>query len=346
MKNMGFGQANSKIRLRVVFPATYEEGQVHFDAAPSEQMKADFFDEVLRPAAMQVHDDASHWPLSYEHRQWASRDNKGRSIYQMRSISQEHACNLLPAMHHVIQAKEQDPVLGPRVRPMRGFVIYWECQDIKLHTPFEPGPDGYAHQLREIAMAAAFSQTDIGKLDPDHTHVDLAVEMYTPGDSLYFRTSGHAGILQRILGYTPRFASAMVRSSSDGATYQRDRMVGLRDISGFHLSLRERSTPNGVLYAQAYHTEKEIGYQSLSKNKIVPLSALHLLKLSPDEESSYFKWTKNALKALQLQVSKEVGNRARFEVTVPLGRLEATNISFDDQLLQESLVALNKTSIP
>ncbi|KIO26203.1 hypothetical protein M407DRAFT_7986 [Tulasnella calospora MUT 4182] len=53
MKNMGFGQANSKVRLRVVFPAAFEEGQAHFDSAPSEQMKADYFDQVFRPAAMQ-----------------------------------------------------------------------------------------------------------------------------------------------------------------------------------------------------------------------------------------------------------------------------------------------------
>ncbi|KIO26183.1 hypothetical protein M407DRAFT_24516 [Tulasnella calospora MUT 4182] len=347
MKNMGFGQANSKVRLRVVFPATFEEGQAHFDSAPSEEMKADFFDQVLRPAAMQVRDDASHWPLSYEHRQWASRDSKGRSIYQMRSISQELARDLLPAMHRVIQTNEQDPILGPRIRMMKGFVIYWESQDIKLHTAFEPGADGsYPRQLREKAMAAAFSQTDIEKLHPVHTHVDLAVEMYAPAESLYFKTSGHARILEHILGYTQGSAEAMVQSSSEGATYQRDSMVGLRDISGFHLSLRERSTPGGFLYAQAYHTEKEIGYQSLSKNKIVPLSAVHLLKLSPDESSRYFNWTKNALKALQLQVEKGVGNRSRFEVTVTLERLEATNISFDDQLLQESLVGLNKASIP
>lgn len=354
MKNFGFGIANGKVRLRIAFPNTFDETASESSPFLSEQMQEDFLDHVLLPAVISIHRLSNrHWPLSYYHRKWASRNSTGQFIYQRRSIPRNHTKKLLRTMHQILRTKTGHPDLYPRLLPMLGFVVYWEVQDIKLDTPFEPDlsaapdhPQSYQSLLRNKAMKAAFSGMRVNLLDPEHTHVDIAVEMYAHHKSIYFRRNGHASILHHLLGYSEGTARRMAFSQSPGAAYQRDHFVGMRDIAGFHLKLSGTSSPEGILYAQAYHTEKEIGYQSSSRNKMVPLRPVDLLRGRNDEKSQYPKWTEGALRSLQSQIKNGIANNARLEVTVPLRRLETVDINFNDDLIEECLVALDANVIP
>lgn len=246
----------------------------------------------------------------------------------------------------------EQPELTDRIRPMVGFVIAWEIQDIKLSTAFQPDllapadhNSSYIQCLR-AAMNIALSETNMQLLVAENTYVDLAVEMSAPNRSLYFREDGHALILQHILGYSEGAAAHSVSSTSQGARYQKDRMVGLGDIAGFHFNLKGDACPRGYLYAQAYHTEKEIGYQASSKNKIVPLDAIEMLRPQSQERRRFLDWTLSAMSALQKQEEQGVRNRARLEITVDLEELEQANINFTDVLIRRCLVALDPDTIP
>ncbi|KIO16246.1 hypothetical protein M407DRAFT_34109 [Tulasnella calospora MUT 4182] len=353
MINMGFGIANDKIRLRVVFPGTFDSTSRHTVSFPTEKMKEAFYDLVLLPAVLELHPNSeAHWPLSYRHRKWAARCSNGRLKYPMKLIPQAQVPHLVPTMHRIIRSSVQQPEYTELLRPMVGFVIAWEIQDIKLSTAFEPDlaapPDhnfSYTRSLQD-AINIAFSDTDTEALVQENTYVDLAVEMSAPNQSLYFRDGGHALILQHILGYSQGVAEHSVSSTSRGARYQKDRMVGLSDIAGFHFNLKGDACPSGYLYAQAYHTEKEIGYQASSKNKIVPLEAIEMLRPQTQERRQYHNYTESAMSALVTQVQRGVRNRARFEVTTPLSRLGEANINFSHVLLQTCLVALDPDTIP
>lgn len=354
MKNMGFGRANDKIRLRVVFPGTYDRNAGRTQSFPDEQMKKDFLEYVLRPAVLRIHQKSSvHWPLSYRQRKWAAQRASGRFAYPMKGIKHSKTRLLVSTMHRILRSEVRRPRLTERLLPMVGFVIAWEIQDIKLFTAFEPTlgapqdhPDSYMTGLQN-AIQFAFSDTDLEALNQENTHVDLAVEMSVPGQSLYFRHDGHALILEHILGYTRQAAERLVASTSSGARYQNDSFVGLEAIAGFHLKLKGEASPYGYLYAQAYHTEKEIAYQAASKNKIVPLDALAVLNPQWSQGTrGYLFWTECALSALLEQMEQGVGNSARFEVTVSLSSLIHTDINFSDELIRLCLVALDLDAIP
>ncbi|KAG9044389.1 hypothetical protein FS837_008235 [Tulasnella sp. UAMH 9824] len=353
MVNMGFGTANDKVRLRVVFPGTFDSTSRHTVSFPTEQMKEAFYDLVLLPAVLHLHPKAeTHWPVSYQHRKWAARGSKGRFKYPMKRIPQALVPRLVPTMHRIIRLRVQRPEYAELLRPMVGFVIAWEIQDIKLATAFEPDlaapPEhnrSYSRSLQD-AMNIAFSNTDMNALVPENTYVDLAVEMSAPNQSLYFRDDGHALILQHILGYSQRAAEHSASSRSHGARYQKDRMVGLGDIAGFHFNLKGDACPNGYLYAQAYHTEKEIAYQASSKNKIVPLEAIEMLQPQTPERRLYHQYTESVMSALVIQAQRGLRNSARFEVTTPLSRLRETDINFSPGLLRTCLVALDPDTIP
>ena len=180
-----------------------------------------------------------------------------------------------------------------------------------------------------------------------NVHVDLAVEMQIPGRSLYFRTEGHEKILERLLGYTTRRAERMTTCYGQSALYQRDLMCSLSALSGFHMNLRGDAGPNGVLYAQAYHTEKEIAYQASSANKIVALQKIELLRDQNQERAnSLHGWINSCVQALLAQVDHGFPNSARFEVTSPMNLVEARLVNFPDDLLTDALVALPLDTIP
>lgn len=353
MINMGFGRANDKVRMRVVFPGTFDSTLRRTVSFPTGEMKAAFYDLVLLPAVLELYPDAdAHWPLSYQHREWAARGPKGRFIYPMKDIPQALVPQLVPTMHRILRSRAREPEYAEILLPMVGFVIAWEIQNIKLSTAFEPDmaapPDHDTSYIRSLqnAINIAFSDTNMDALVQEHTYVDLAVEMSAPNQSLYFRDGGHALILRHILGYSRREAEHSVSSRSQGARYQKDRMVGLGDIAGFHFNLKGNACPNGYTYVQAYHTEKEIAYQASSKNKIVPLEAIEMLKPQTEERQEYLKYTKNVMSALVTQVQRGVRNRARLEVTTPLSRLRETNINFRPSLIRRCLVALDPDTIP
>lgn len=353
MKNMGFGRANDKIRLRVVFPATFDSTIRHTVSFPNEQMKEDFHDLVLRAAVLELHPNSeAHWPVSYQQRKWAAQRSNGRFAYQMRPIPHDHVPQLVTTMHRIMRSLVEQPELTDRIRPMVGFVIAWEIQDIKLSTAFQPDlaapadhDSSYIQSLR-AAINIAFSETNMRSLVAENTYVDLAVEMSAPNQSLYFREDGHALILQYILGYSEGAAARSVSSTSQGARYQKDCMVGLGDVAGFHFNLKGEACPNGYLYAQAYHTEKEIGYQASSKNKIVPLDAIEMLRPQSEERQRFREWILSAMSALVKQQENGVRNRARLEITTDLSRLEQANINFSGALIRNCIVGLEPETIP
>lgn len=343
MTNMGFGTVNNKVRLRIVFPGTYQDGEAP-RPYPSETFREYFVDEVLLPVMHEIHGaQAIHWPLDRSHKMWTARVSSGHLFYSQKGVPHSALETFLPKMHTRVR-----DLKTPLAKLMEGFIIYWEIQDIKLNTTFIPHPDvPLDRQVRRNAVKVAFAQVGIRDLNQDNVHVDLAVEMSLPDKSLYFRTSGHASILHSMLGYTPGEARTAVTRYGASALYQKDRMCSLDAISGFHLKLGGTATPHGMLGAQAYHTEKEIAYQASSDNKIVPLHPVELLKDSdPERSTSFLRWTKSCLEVLDKQREMRICGTARFEVTVPLSQLDRTCLDYDADLLMDALVAFPLDVIP
>lgn len=348
MTNMGFGEVGP-VRLRALFPQTYADGEDDGDGAyayPSEEFKEFWLNRILLPVVHLAHGATSiHWPMDHNNKKWNSRKSSGQTIFSRRYFSIQYAANIMEMLHERVHALCPNHALA---RQMKGFVIGWEVQGIKLDTGITvPRGEPFDEVVMNHLLETAFHDIDIRRLRQDNVHVDIAVEMALPGGALYFRTSGHAEILETMLGYDHRDAGRLVTRYGATAEYQKDRMCALDAISGFHLKLKGQARGNGVLGAQAYHTEKEIAYQASSDNGIVPLKAVEFLKdPDPTRSNSLHNWIQSCIAALEQQTANGLGNTARWEVTVPLSRLDASYVVFDEDVMARVLVAYPITVIP
>lgn len=346
IQNMGFGHVGDKGRLRVVFPETFDiESRPR--PYPTAEFKQFFADQILLPTLRELHGPMGpHYPLDREHRMWAARTASGKSTNAMKYVANDVLDRFLPALHHKVRTLAP---LFPMAKMMKGFVIAWEIQDIKLKTTTlngETNEERYAAFGQE-AIEKALYGIEINRLKMRNVHFDIAVEMSLPCQTLYFSTDGHAKILETVLGYDEGQAKRMAACYGASAPYQRDRMCSLAAISGFHLNLKGAKSPNNIFYAQAYHTEKEIAYQSSSDNKIVHLSPIEFLR-DPDQgrSNSLYNWVKSCNAALDAQIKTGTVGAARFEAAVSGLHIDQVSIDFSDELLSETLVALPREAIP
>lgn len=351
---MGFGTVNEKVRLRIAFPETFverdadEDGDKSGICYPSEDFKAFFHNSILRPSIFEIQPEIGlHWPTSYEHRQFTSRGEHGQYIYNQKGVARSCAHRLMSVMHRRVRGlQDQHHLAGLMV----GFVIYWETQDIKLNTQFIAPPQSrnvWRTPQGKEALDGALAEIDQSLLVKDNVYIDAAVEFSLPGKSLYWSPRGHAAVLEEILGYTASDARDLLSTTGGRAEYQRDLLCSLSGLAGFHLNRRGKKTPKGLLYAQAYHTDKEIAYQASSTNKIVPLDPASLLQVRDAHGKSYFvNWITSCIRALQEQVEQQTSAAARWEVTIPLSKLGNTDMHFSPELLRATLVAVRVKSIP
>lgn len=252
----------------------------------SQYERALWYDFVLYPAVKTVLSAKSHyWPPSYANYLFKSRRVDGTLVLAPIQVQQEDVPLLLAEMRRIIGGIGGSELL----RPFRGFGLYWEIRDEKHATCKEFNVQTIETQMEAIlpSLLRHFRHQEL----IDHlTEIDVAVEYSLPDRSLYIRKASHSAICTTVLGLPKEKADVCVTKKSQGARYQFDPVAGIGSLGGFHMNFKGKKAPTGVAYAQFYHADKTLRYQSAGPRKQVPLLPKWILTPAREGRRGFASW--------------------------------------------------------
>lgn len=319
-KNTGFCRIGENIRIRAVFPALRQTNAGPKDPNLSTYQIEAWYDDVMRPAIQAIAPDVlPHWPINANHCMFIARRERGQLVFTGVDVQATLVWLFISRMRTILNA----PTAPATIQAFRGFMLYWEVQGIKLQGRFtQAAGEDFHNQFERCCVVPAFTGINQARLNPDTTHVDVAMEKGLPGYSLYFATESHEMLLEHCCKETQVRANNMVQSTTHGASYLRNYVATLQHLSGFRVSYLARVEPRPILYLQAYHTDKNITYQSSSFTHTIPLRPTSLLeapKSSSGGFTSFFRGINQTFTDAQENVGGE--SRIRLEVTVTLAKM-------------------------
>lgn len=310
-----------------MFPALRQTNRGPKNSSLSDEQAASWCDQVVLPAIREIAPDGmSHWPLNANHRLFTARRANGQLVLTGTDVQ----ASLVPGLIDKMRSIVNDDAAPAEVQAFRGFILYWEVQGIKLRARYalRDGED-VRTQFETHCVEPAFAGINEALLKPEKTFVDVAIEKGVPGRSLYFSTTSHAFLIRRHCNETEESANRMVATMGKGP-YQRDPVATINYCSGFRLNYHRRARrPSPVVYMQAYHTDKNLVYQSSSSTKTVPLRTTSLLEVPGVPASGFTKFA-NAVDQVfaNAQRLRDTGgaSRIRLEVTLPLVNMRDHNM--------------------
>ncbi|KAI6095801.1 hypothetical protein EDD16DRAFT_1501293 [Pisolithus croceorrhizus] len=323
--NFCFGKVANRSVIRVFLPHMVNKYESR--AIPKDDLQL-IYDRCLRPLVrMHLPNMASHWPASYTSAIALYRDGTGRihegsldvPAHILDTFGQEYLTTL-SALHPYFR----DAYF---VHEFRG----WKASSI--HDPL--------HQLdRQLALDKFTDVLSMDKVDPSAWYIDVGLEFGHSDHVVTWRDTGHEALLAHCL---PSVDEVDVDSIVDKTTFQVDRMMHLKDLTGFRYAPGTKGHADKVHYIQAYTTEKTMSYQlhpglfsPLDPNSLLTSGSLNDLLQKVEEMSKIlFECTADGDEARYAQEGC-----ARLEVRVGLSKALTALTTIPNNICRYCLVPL------
>jgi len=333
--NTAFMTVGAKTVVQAIFPRLRDTTSGRkIEAIPNKYCSV-FYDQVMRPAAIQVFGDAAvthHWPLDYANYILKDRGPDGRLVFARialetnRSNQTHHPVQrFLQAMDHITRTSEDADT-----KMLRGMRFLIQRQNEKLQYRFDdiwgesrPGDPQHGlgpgtrltNAINDVLQRAI---TGIWVNIPQDTHIDLAMELSCKNKEWepYLSWDAHAVALEHYIGLTHANALDQTRLNrrSEHARYKLHRTAGIKAIAGFHYNTQTNRDIEGrdVRALKIYHTQKEYVYSKRAKHgHRQPANSAYL-----SQNQSYTDYQTSLRKTLTTSVT-EGENAIRIEVTIP-----------------------------
>ncbi|KAG8926636.1 hypothetical protein FRC02_008777 [Tulasnella sp. 418] len=340
-KNCGFAKCGGDIRIRVIFPLMQDHtpGRKNAVMTQADLKKWYFFIQEAMRKVKKV--DLRHWPESYEHGLETSRLSNGTLCIAPIEVHKDIIGSLITTIREVVDADYEYQL------KFSGFLLYWEIQNKKGGSRAKIRVDGsdYLQILKEKIIPTAFSDVDVDCLVFRNVQADPAIEYSTEEWSLYWRREFHQLLLSHSTGVSLDVAGERVSAFSSGAQYQCDLLCLMRDIAGMHFNTRGNATDNRVYYMQAYHTDKEVTYQSKAWNKQIPFKPSEVINPPKDATTGITGYTSRIKKYLDLH-GRKLSSAARLEVTISMDELESFHLPLTRDLLLQAFERIHRRVMP
>jgi hypothetical protein len=330
--NTPFMTVGAKTGVQAIFPRLRDTMSGRKIAAIPNKYCRVFYDQVVRPAAIQVFGDAAvthHWPLDYANYILKDRGPDGRLVFARtaletnRSNQTDHPVKrFLQAMDHITVTSEDADV-----KMLRGMRFLIQRQNEKLQYRFDdiwgeirPGEAHLIGNRFTAALNDVLQRAIIGPWAniPQDTHVDLAMELSCKDNEWepYLSRDAHAAALVHYIGLTHinSLDETRLNRRSEHARYKLHRTSGIEAIAGFHYNAQTRRDIEGrdVRALKMYHTQKEYVYSKRAKHgHRQPANSAYL-----SQNQSYTDYQTSLRKTLSTSVT-EGQNAIRIEVTIP-----------------------------
>jgi hypothetical protein len=320
----------AKTTVQAIFPRLRDTVSGRKMAAIPNKYCRVFYDQVVRPAAIQVFGEAAvthHWPLDYANHVLKDRGPDGRLVFARTALetnrsNQTHhpVQRFLQAMDHITASSEDADV-----KMLKGMRFLIQRQNEKLQYRFDDIWGGLRqgdHVGRPLTEAIddVLERAITGPWVniPQDTHVDLAMELSCRDNEWepYLLRDAHAAALMHYIGLNQVDAlnETGLNRRSEHARYKLHRTAGIEAIAGLHYNTQtSRDIPGRIVRAlKIYHTHKEYLYSKRAKHgHRQPANSAYL-----SQNQSYTDYQMNLRKTLATSVT-EGQNAIRIEVTIP-----------------------------
>lgn len=330
--NTTFMTVGAKTVVQAVFPRLRDTVSGRKIAAIPNKYCRVFYDQIVRPAAIQVFGDAAvthHWPLDYANYILKDRGPDGRLVFARVALETNRSSQTDHPVQRFLQAMDRITVVSEDmdVKMLKGMRFLIQRQNEKLQYRFddiwgEPNPGDRRLPGRRLtdAIQDVLSRAIMVPWVniPQDTHVDLAMELSCKDNNWepYISRDAHAAALVHYIGLNPVDALHETRLNrrSEHERYKLHRTAGIAAIAGFHYNAQTKHDIAGrdVRALKMYHTQKEYVYSKRAKHgHRQPANSAYL-----SQNQSYTDYQTSLRKTLTTSVT-EGQNAIRIEVTIP-----------------------------
>jgi hypothetical protein len=328
--NVPLGKVQQRHVVRIFFPRLYSAAQLADDVRVSQEHLALIYDLCLRPTLHEVVPECrDRLPTSYAAAFTYSKTCTGGLTFGSIDI---------PWYRLEEVAKEFLVKLGEQESTFKDAYFVHELRGTKGSTVH----DGEDDVERHYALEDMFEHVDVDSLDPGDWLVDVALTIGVEGHIVNWRESCHQELLGHLMPAVSRrnISSLTTRKNR----FHLDRTLQIKELAGFRATTTDLADNDGVSYIQAYSTAKNVSYQLTSgvfrrKTPKELLDKKQELKVLADLDS---------ISQIYYECAGEeegVDGRdgcARLEIRVPLDKAKDALTSLPEELIERSVIAINR----
>ncbi|KAG1765275.1 hypothetical protein EV702DRAFT_1182517 [Suillus placidus] len=327
--NVPLGKVQQRHVVRIFFPRLYSTAQLEGDVHVSQEDLALIYDRCLRPTLLEVVPEfRDRLPTSYAAALTYSKTCRGGLAFGSLDIPWDR----LERVAEILLAK-----LGEQKSTFKDAYFVHELRGTKGSTMH----DGEDDVERDFALQDMFEHVDVSSLDPQDWLVDVALTIGVEGHVVTWRESCHQELLSHLMPAAPpqKISSLTTRKNNK---FHLDRTLQIKELAGFRATTTDLA--DDVSYVQAYCTEKNVSYQ---------LNPGVFRRRKPEELLDKKKEQK-VLADLDLisQVYYECAGEeegvdgrdgcARLEIRVPLNKAMDALSTLPEELVERTVVAINR----
>ncbi|KAG2129248.1 uncharacterized protein EDB93DRAFT_1095501, partial [Suillus bovinus] len=325
--NIPLGKVQQRHVVRLYLPRLYNADWQVGQLAPDKL--AQIYDRCLRPTMMEaVPESCDKWPTSYATAYAQSRTRTGSLTFSSADIPWyrlDHVATTLIAKLADLGPAFRDAYFGHELRGTKGATIH----------------NGRDEDERRLAMEELFEHVDVDSLNAEQWHVDVGLTISVPGHIVTWRESSHHELLSHLMPAAS--AQQISRLINNKARFHLDRTLQIKEFAGFRATTARCAGASGLSYVQAYCTEKNVTY-SLNPGVFRRRQAQELLQ--KETEDRILK-DMDVMSNIFFECAGEgdVEGRdgcARLEIRVPLADAMNSLYTLPEELIQRSVIAIDR----
>ncbi|KAG2136466.1 hypothetical protein DEU56DRAFT_913040 [Suillus clintonianus] len=312
--NICLGVANVRTRLRIFFPALYEQGKTSVELTL--EQKTAIYEDGLLPTLKHLNPETvTNWPTSYATALIRAQKRNNQYQYGTRPFPSAMVPNLGYELPRFLSEKH------PWARDMLFMTQVQGVKEANQHIP----------ESQYDALEALFEMMD--DLDPglrEETNcwIDVGLEISEPGFSYQWRTDSHTHIINHFTCLNDNRAANYVNGPS--RDYNRDICAGLLHVSGFRGTFALGD--DNPVYLQAYTTDKALIQQLDGGRHGLAISGKQLLEGCPPP---YMQ----KIFDVYYDAKENHSCAARLELRLPVKYAASRGLRFTEELIRNSILA-------
>ncbi|KAG1765187.1 hypothetical protein EV702DRAFT_981668 [Suillus placidus] len=324
--NVPLGKVQQRHVVRIFLPRLYSADST---TLISQEDLALIYDLCLRPTLAEVLPEfADRAPTSYAAAYTQSRTRSGGLAFNTLDVPWNRLEELGATLLTKLQAQKpafRDAYFVHELRGTKGGTIHNRENDWERHMAFQD----------------MFEHVEIDDLNPQEWLVDVALTVGVEGHVTTWRESCHQDLLRHLMPLAcPRKVAALTRNKNK---FHFDRTLQIKELAGFRATTSNFAGGDGIAYVQAYCTEKNVTYQ-LNPGVFRRRQLKELLDKKTEQK---IVEDLDVMSQIFYECAGEgdVEGRdgcARLETHVPLDKAQDSLVTLPHELIERSVVAINR----
>jgi hypothetical protein len=312
--------------VHIFFPGLFETSRTDPSLTPSE--REEFYDNVLfRTASEHAAGNMSDWPPTLEAETWRARNRRGGFSLSSKMIpdwaleNRFGECLIQNAGKHLAWAK--DAFFLITIQGTKGAT---------QHTPdFQPAKEALDHYLYDSDL----NHFRMREAEGERWWIDVGMEVFSASGLCYsWSTPHHRLVIASVLGISIEEATRF--ASIYSSKYEFDSLHDLTHAGGCRVTPPVRSSGQAqAVYLQLYDTGKSLTFHRAGRTTGKEMSVEEALHRS--QPNGFVKGLFNAFS----EAAVKTPSNARIELRVPLENANQVLLSFDLEVLRDSLLQIS-----